>query len=116
MLYVTCFVDQTKDSIQKAGETTGKLHTSLSLSATDQCNMMKALVGQMKKSCHQSGMDAYVKVASAYMTGFNSAADDEEKKQDFVTYCGGFGKIERLLLAQQNQEALEEIPVMNQVY
>lgn len=82
------FTDTTKATITAAGETTGEAHASLSLTAEVQCTMMDALVNQMKDSCNfkYSGQkDAYVQVASAYMTGFNSKAG--EKKDDFVASC-----------------------------
>jgi len=90
--------DKTKVSIENDGKKAGALHTSLSLSATVQCDMMKALVGQMKPSCNYydkdggGGMEVYVQVASAYMNGFNQSAGASGKKEDFVAYCGSLEK------------------------
>ena len=43
----------------------------------------------MKDSCYYNSdsREVYVEVASAYMTGFNTAAGDDEKKDDFVEFC-----------------------------
>jgi len=80
--------DTTKESIMTAGEAAGAIHANLALTAEVQCTMMDALVNQMKDSCnfkYSGEKDAYVKVASAYMTGFNSKAGDVQT--DFVDFC-----------------------------
>eukprot|EP00574_Skeletonema_japonicum_P004497 CAMPEP_0201718472 /NCGR_PEP_ID=MMETSP0593-20130828/3982_1 /ASSEMBLY_ACC=CAM_ASM_000672 /TAXON_ID=267983 /ORGANISM="Skeletonema japonicum, Strain CCMP2506" /LENGTH=221 /DNA_ID=CAMNT_0048208781 /DNA_START=116 /DNA_END=781 /DNA_ORIENTATION=+ len=80
--------DGTKSSIKDAGEAAGQVHASLSISDSNQCTMMNALVDQMKDSCNfKWSEEVYVNVASAYMTGFNSKAGDSEKKDDFVAFC-----------------------------
>lgn len=66
----------------------GTIHKNQNISAQVQCTMMKALYEQMKDSCYFKYSDekeVYVKVASAYMTGFNSKAGDV--KTDFVAFC-----------------------------
>mmetsp|Transcript_13469 Transcript_13469/g.22116 ORF Transcript_13469/g.22116 Transcript_13469/m.22116 type:complete len:112 (-) Transcript_13469:176-511(-) len=82
-------VDNTKTSITEAGQAAGTDHKDLSISASNQCVMMDALVRQMKDSCfyNYGGEEVYVEVASTYMTGFNLEANADEKKEDFVAYC-----------------------------
>ncbi len=88
LLILIIYADGTKNSIKDAGEAAGQVHASLSISDSNQCTMMNALVDQMKDSCNfKWSEEVYVKVASAYMTGFNSKAGDSEKKDDFVAFC-----------------------------
>ena len=88
-MHVKCFADKTTEEIETAGKVVGEKHTNLNISAGDQCNMMHALVYQMKESCYyDDAREAYEKVAEAYMTGFNMEAGDSQKKEDFVVSCG----------------------------
>ena len=88
LLILITYADGTKSSIKDAGEASGEVHASLSISDSNQCTMMNALVDQMKDSCNfKWSEEVYVNVASAYMTGFNSKAGDSEKKDDFVAFC-----------------------------
>eukprot|EP00984_Skeletonema_dohrnii_P010209 scaffold3982_cov72-Skeletonema_dohrnii-CCMP3373.AAC.3 len=83
--------DETEDLIEEAGVAAGVLHKNIAIviSVENQCAMLNALVGQMKQSCNygDGGEEVYIKVASAFMTGFNSAAGADEKKDDFVAFC-----------------------------